>query len=291
MMIIDKLKNFPSPSGSEEKIIKLILKQPESVINNTAQELAADTYTSASTVVRLCQKLGFDGYNNFRIKFAAEISQMTKKSGYIDANFPFKEGDDVQLIIDKISDLYRTTIESTVAMAEASDFQNAVEHLYNAKSISIFGSGSNLYLAQDFKYKMAKINHLVDFSLDTAYQLQNAFITKNSCAIIISYAGEKYEILKYAHLLKSSNSTIISITGLSNNSLAKISDIVLCIDHREHLHSKIGNFSSKTSIIMILDILYAGVFAKNYHENILKTVEIGKSVNTFNYNFESIQDE
>ncbi|WP_433751662.1 MurR/RpiR family transcriptional regulator [Paenibacillus amylolyticus] len=44
--------------------------------DSTAHELAQQTYTSSSTIVRLCKKLGTKGYPDFQLKLALEYQQM-----------------------------------------------------------------------------------------------------------------------------------------------------------------------------------------------------------------------
>jgi DNA-binding MurR/RpiR family transcriptional regulator len=73
--LLQKLK-YASPLTAQEKhIVDFILNNPEVVFQSTAYELAQQTYTSASTIVRLCKKLGTKGYPDFQLKLALEYQQ------------------------------------------------------------------------------------------------------------------------------------------------------------------------------------------------------------------------
>jgi DNA-binding MurR/RpiR family transcriptional regulator len=65
---------------------------------------------------------------------------------------------------------------------------------------------------------------------------------------------------------------------MGNNSLSQVSDLVINIATKEKMYSKIGQFSSRTSILMILDFLYAGIFEKDYDSNIEYISKINKKI-------------
>ena len=64
------------------------------------------------------------------------------------------------------------------------------------------------------------------------------------------------------------------------NELKKYGDVVLNISTREKLYSKIGGFVNENSIKLILDILYACYFDKDYEGNLNKRIHISKESET-----------
>ena len=54
---------------------------------------------------------------------------------------------------------------------------------------------------------------------------------------------------------------------MGSNSISDLSHLSLDIVSREKVFSKIGLFSSKYSILMVLDLLYSGIYRENYEEN------------------------
>lgn len=78
-MLIQKMKYMKNLTTQEKSNVDYILKQPGMVFEVTAQELARLTYTSSSTVVRLCKKLGVKGYPDFHLKMALDYPQRVKK--------------------------------------------------------------------------------------------------------------------------------------------------------------------------------------------------------------------
>src|ERR1700731_3973680 len=59
--------------AAEQRVADFILKHPDELIYLTVTELAEKTQTSESTVVRLCQKIGYKGYQEFKIVLARDL--------------------------------------------------------------------------------------------------------------------------------------------------------------------------------------------------------------------------
>ena len=85
MSIMTQLEFELDFSSSEKTIAKYILDNGEDILNLSVKELAKQTYTSPATIVRLCRKLGLNGYGDFKIKYSAELQfdKKNKKRQYI----------------------------------------------------------------------------------------------------------------------------------------------------------------------------------------------------------------
>src|SRR5579872_6411791 len=64
---------YSSLRTAEQRVADFILKHPEELIYLTVTELAERTNTSESTVVRICQKIGYKGYQEFKIMLARDL--------------------------------------------------------------------------------------------------------------------------------------------------------------------------------------------------------------------------
>ena len=89
MLISNKLESMDSLSKSEEVLANYILNEKENIENLSTKDLANATYTSPSTVVRLSQKLGFSGWNQFKEKYLEELNYLNKHLSNINPDFPF----------------------------------------------------------------------------------------------------------------------------------------------------------------------------------------------------------
>ena len=62
-----RLREMHDFVGNAERIVvEYLLDNPTVVLDSNIRDLAAKIYVSPATIVRLCKRLGFDGYREFR---------------------------------------------------------------------------------------------------------------------------------------------------------------------------------------------------------------------------------
>jgi len=281
MIISNKLESMKSLSKSEEVLAQYILIQKENIEKLSTKDLANATYTSASTVIRLSQKLGFSGWKELKEKYLEELQYLNQHFSNIDSNFPFASNDNLMNVASKIGHLACESIEDTLSLLKNEDLNKAVTLLDKAQIINIFGLSNSLLMAYDFKHKMIRINRHVDILNlpgEQAYVAANS--SPNDCAILISYSGEISESLQIAKILKRNKTPIISLTSIGENTLKSFADCTFSITSREKLYSKIATYSTNNSIHLILDILYSCLFKINYNYNLEYKTNISKIIDT-----------
>ena len=68
-------------SPTEQEIVAHILENPQLVVDMSIHELARHTFSSASTIIRLCRHTGYEGYREFRkaVTYELAMREQTKK--------------------------------------------------------------------------------------------------------------------------------------------------------------------------------------------------------------------
>lgn len=268
MLIIEKLKLKEKMSDNEESIADFILGLGEELKKYSTRNIADATYTSPATVVRLCKKLGFAGFDDFKKQFLKEIDYLNRQYGKIDANFPFQKDDTMMNVAYKISQLYEDTIKDSISLLQHDSLQKALNLLKYSQSIHIYSFGTTLNLAESFKEKMLKIGKNVIISNNINYQLYEAnCIPKGDIAILISYSGETEKIICVAETCKKRGIPIIVISSFGGNTLSKMASCNLTMSTKESMFYNIGDFSTHLAIHFILDVLYSTYFLLNYEKN------------------------
>lgn len=271
---IDKVKL----SSSQEIVIQYILKEREKIKNKTIKDIAAATYTSPGTIMRLSKKLGYSGFEEFKEDFLAEVHYLDTHFHHINPNYPFERNDNIQKIASKITLLAQETMTDTLSLIEHDSLQKAVQLLKKANNIHLAAISYCLMLGQMFQMDMMRIGVYVNICHINGEELFTpAIIHNNDCMIIISYSGEIKQLCYLAKMLKQKGVQIIVITSLGDNELKNYADVVLNISTREKLYSKIAGYSNQYSIKLILDIIYSCYFALDYQTNLKKRIHISKN--------------
>ena len=85
-MLLERLKEQVRFTNHEKEIAKYILEHTEKIPGMSSTELAQASFTSKATVVRLSQKLGLAGYQEFKLKLVEEINQRNRLSKMLEGS-------------------------------------------------------------------------------------------------------------------------------------------------------------------------------------------------------------
>ncbi|STO06934.1 MULTISPECIES: MurR/RpiR family transcriptional regulator [Exiguobacterium] len=274
MLLTEKLKqDLFSPS--ERSVIDYLFEQREHISTKTMKQIAEATYTHPSILSRIAEKLEFSGWLELKTVFLEEIDYLNRHFSDVDANYPFAAEDGLMTVANKVAALKQMTIEDTLSLLDHEAFEQAVTMLHEARHIKVFSIIHNLLLCHDFKSKMNRIGKQVTLcEVDAEFEAANA--DEATCALLISYTGESDYTVGLIPYLKRRDVPVLALTSLGENAISHEADCTLRLTTRERLYSKIGSFTSNDSIHCLLDFLYAGVFAKDYEENLKYKIQISK---------------
>ncbi|MFR7591491.1 MAG: MurR/RpiR family transcriptional regulator [Longibaculum sp.] len=277
MSIMTQLEFELEFSESEKEIAKYILNHGDEVLSMSVKQLAKNTYTSPATIVRLCKKIGLEGYNDFKIKYSAELQYDLHHSDRIDVNFPFDKNDTHPMICHKLASLSEEVIADTIKLIDFNQLDKIVDLLYQYQDIDIYGSGNSLLAAMSFQHKMMRIARNVNLKILHGEQVFLSYNSdQNRIAIIISYSGETHELIQIAQTLKEKNTPIIVLTSIGDNHLSHYADYILNIGSREKIFTKIAPFASQTSMEYLLNVIFSCIFQKDYEQNIQNKISYDK---------------
>lgn len=264
-------------SESEKEIAKYILNHGEAVLSMSVKELAKHTYTSPATIVRLCKKIGLEGYNDFKIKYSAELQYDLQHTDRIDVNFPFQKNDSHPLICHKLASLSQEVIADTVKLIDFNQLHQIVDLIYHYPTIDIYGSGNSLLAAMSFQHKMMRISRDVNLRVLHGEQIFMSYNTNpDRIGMIISYSGETNEVIQIAQTLKEKKTPLIVLTSIGDNRLSHYADYILNIGSREKIFTKIAPFASQISMEYLLNVIFSCLFQKDYEQNIQNKVGYDK---------------
>ena len=72
MFIYENVQNL---NDLELSLYEYIIKSKDRVVDMTIRDLAKETHVSTTTILRLCKKLGCDGFSEFKVKFKLDMEE------------------------------------------------------------------------------------------------------------------------------------------------------------------------------------------------------------------------
>lgn len=269
MLLIDKLRLQQDLTNTEKQIADYILKNLATIPAINVANLAKDTYTSHSSVIRLAQKMGYDGFRDFRIAVSEIAHSDLYRSEPVDANFPFLPQDSTKDIAKKLADLTINTVQRTYAQLDTEVLDHSVDLLANAERIFLFAQGDSQIRARSFQNKLVKINKFLIIAEEYADEDWNAAnLTNKDCAIFITYRGNMPQYERMMKHFLNENVPSILLTGNSQSNLIALATQAIVITQEEKDYVKVSTFSSQAAFEYILDTLFSLLYAKEYQQNL-----------------------
>ena len=253
-------------SNTEREIADHILNNPQMVVDMSIHELAKHTFSSASSIVRLCNHTGYSGYKEFRKAVTYELA-LREQNKRIEQE-EIAHSDSLQDIIDKITYANIISLEETRELMDIRVLQACVDMIKKARCIYLFGLGASLVAAQDAYLKFLRLNKLAIINMDWHSQiLQAKNADERDLGIVISYSGATTEMVECMKIMKENKTPIIAITRCVNSPVSELADQILYTTANESIFRS-GAMASRTSQLNIIDILYTALANDQYEASL-----------------------
>lgn len=266
-LLESKLDTLPV---SEKKVAQYILREKKNVINQRVVEIAKETGSSPSAVVRLCKSLGIPGFHELKMMLARDVFVGVETTDSASSH-PLDQ--DSEAIITQIGSNSIGSIKDLQKMVSLEELTKASLLLENSDYIHAFGIGLSNGIAFDFAHKMQRLGLLCGHYQETQMQMITACnMKKGMVGMIISHSGNTDEMVKIAKMMKKKGVTIMTITGNGIGEVALNSDITLLAPLSEPLKRQ-GASSSRISQLVLVDMLFSRIINNNPEEYAKKTKE------------------
>ena len=98
MKILQQLKENHY-TESEQQVIDYLLDHLEDLTLLSINDLAKKSYTSNATIIRLCHKVGYQGYRQFKLALLQELEANKYMVSQVDYTIPFQVNETSEQII------------------------------------------------------------------------------------------------------------------------------------------------------------------------------------------------
>ena len=271
MNLFINLKENKDLSKNERILANYILKHPEDVLKMSSKDLGKVCFVSTATVYRLCDKLGLSGFSDLKIKITSSLDDYRKSNENFNFDFPVNQFQTHYEIIQKIKEDYEQTLNLTANLFSLDQLRLIASAMKKAQIIDVYTSAGNINFALNFQFQMQEIGKQVNVPIDEYQQrLIAASSDENHLAIIITFGGRGILSDILPRILHKVKTPIVLISSYDYTFKDFDPDYQLYISSYENHYKKISSFSTRLSLLYILDVLYTCYFKLDYQENIEK---------------------
>lgn len=269
MNIFSKLDNLTDLTANEKTLVDYMKNNPERFVNMSADEISAACFVSIPTIYRLCKKLKLNGLSQLKMVVSNSIRDYMKEKNGIDYNYPFSQNETQYQITVKMKELYEQTLTTLNNLIDLEQLRLIALALKKAKYIDIYTSAGNIYFAENFKFQMSEIGVVVNVPVEQYQQsLAAAASNEEHVAIVVSFEGRGMLVEQVMTLLKKNKTPIVLISSTTNKTMIQSSDYNLYLNPNENHYNKISSFSTRLSLLYLLDCIYTCYFKLDYDKNV-----------------------
>lgn len=259
---------------AEKKVADTILNNQNEVIDMSVSELAANAGTSQATVIRLCKKMGLDGFYQLKIEIAKEMKESDSSHS---ANYTNEI--DINSIDKSIKNIMSGKIEEikdTFEGINREEFDKIIKEIYSSKSVVIGALGNTIPVSLYAAYKFNQIG--IRSFASTIWETQSAavrFLDKGDVYIGISATGESKKVIEMAEKAKNNGAVTVAITNHKNSTLAQACDYSINTKTREQIFHNQVSFT-RISAMAVIDCMFLFLFTlkNDSFENLSELEEV-----------------
>lgn len=236
-------------SPIEKTILQYSIRNLKKFYNMSIQEIAENTFSSTSTIMRLCKKLRFDGFNEFKyfICHHADLQKEQKQDHYVLNSIISKE----------VSSLKQTALE-----LDQNKIETIIGYFLEDKKIHFFARGLS-YMPAFYMYNMLlSVDRNCFFHIDPPLMYHAADdMDENDILIIASSGGATSPIVTAATMAKERNATVIAFCSDRTSPLFQIASISFYCMAESRYYKEI-DAKSRLSILFVMDLILECYFEK-----------------------------
>lgn len=250
--LVLKIENaLPNLSKSEKVVAGYIIENPEQVVYLSVAALAEVCGVSDPTVVRMCQKLGYSGYQSLKLAMAAAVVSPTQT-----VHEAVTAEDDMQAVTEKVFQSAIYALQFTRDTLDSNAMCRAAQALLKAQKIVIFGMGASGPIASDLHHKLLRLGMNATVYTDAHLQaIACSYLTEEDVVFAVSHSGSSKAVVDSANIAKSHDATVITLTSSGKSPLSKLADISLTTMSSETKYRVVA-ISSRAAALTIVDSIY-----------------------------------
>lgn len=231
--------NYEKMNENDLMIWRYIQGHKRECCEISIEELAERCCISRTTISRFTQKLSFTGFREFKVRLKLEWEQEQIQS---------------EILLEEVCNNYQKCIQTM----KNTDIKEICEAIYGAHRLFVFGTGEvqNATAQMIKRMFMNAKRFFVTLYGESELTMAMEDLDERDFVIIISLSGENQLAVKAAKSLKAKGTFTVSITRLSDNTVARLCNRNLYITTNELMNIGGASFETCSSYFNIAELLF-----------------------------------
>lgn len=246
---------------SEKKTADFVMNNQHDTQYMSIAELAEASDVAEATVSRFCRRLGYKGYNAFKLAVANSAAVIKHDAGALYGQV--EETDSFEDMCSKLYSADTAAMGQTLELLNTETVKAAVDILESADKVLCMGQGGSMLLATDAAHVFATMGNKF-FPVSDAHlqSISAATMTPGDAILFFSYSGATKDMMDTLSIAKEQGAKVILITRFPKSPGAAFADVVLqCGSSESPL--QMGSVAAKIAQLFLVDIVFSEMCRRN----------------------------
>ena len=253
-------------TASEKKTADYLMAHQEESQYMSIAELAEESGVAEATVSRFCRRLGYKGYNAFKLAIANSTARMRQEK----PASPAADSDSLEDVSRKLYAVDSAALTQTLELLDFDAIRRAADMLEAADRVCCMGQGGSMLIASEaahlFSTASGKFFPVGDSHMQV---IRAANMGERDVVLFFSYSGATRDMMETLQVAREQGAKIILITRFPKSLGGALADTVLrCGANESPL--QLGSVAAKLAQLFLIDVLFAEYCRRapeDYEEN------------------------
>jgi DNA-binding MurR/RpiR family transcriptional regulator len=242
---------IPHLTESQKIVANFIVENPQNFALSSIRELEKELKTSKATIVRLAQRLGYNGFHELKSAFLkrmrTELDPLHRYKEFLSQSS--EHWDYLELMAEETNQ----NIEATMHILDRMQLEKAVHLLESAGHVYTIGLGISTYLAEISTYLLNRVSIRSHCMVHSGLTFTEQIINLSEDDTILAFSFPEYssETIEAACYAKERNVKVIAFTDKLTSEIVQYCDV--------YLQVVVESKAVSNSIMPVLVILYSMV--------------------------------
>ena len=208
-----------------------------------------------ATVSRFCRRLGYGGYNVFKLAIANASAAQHGVSGTLSGQI--EENDSFEDMCSKLFSADRDAMVQTLTLLRPERIREAVDLLSAADKVICMGQGGSMLMAEEAANLFSLVSGKFFAVQDSHSQLiavSNA--GERDVVLFFSYSGATRDMMETLRMANAQGAPVILVTRFAKSPGAALAKVVLPVGSNES-PLQLGSVSAKIAQLFLMDVLFS----------------------------------
>ncbi|GBU10687.1 RpiR family transcriptional regulator [Erysipelotrichaceae bacterium] len=205
---------------SEVEVAEYFLAYELEIPKLRLHDVAQACFVSTTTVIRLCKKMGFDGFK--AVQVFIQLNQSEPPTTAITKQDKSRLDDKSQLILDNVF--------QTLTKIDHQQIQTIARLFCEGKRVDIYGLASSRYICEDLSRKLKMLGIWANSVYEEEMiHLLSSKLQESDIVFVISLTGNNTALVQALEVAKKRGAQTVSLTNDTINRCAGIADITIFV--------------------------------------------------------------